>query len=74
MAFDVPLFFEGTKKRIDCAGTKVYPEILSDIRDDLVSMHGTAVQKLKDHEVEESPHEFRLNLPQLPPLHFQFPM
>jgi len=73
MAFNVSLFFKGTKKWINRAGAKVYPEILSKIRDDLISMHGTAAQKLKDHEVEESPHEFRLNLPQFTLLHFWIP-
>lgn len=66
------LFFKAAKKWVNRVGAKVYPEILSNISDDLISMHGTAFQELKDHEIEEPLHEFRLNLSQFPPVHFQF--
>jgi len=62
---NVTLLFQGAKERIDGAGTKINPEIPANASDYLVSMHGLPLQKLKDHEIQEAPHELDLDLPQL---------
>ena len=46
MAFDVALFLKKGEKRVDCAGSKVDPEVLAEAGDDLISVHGLGFQKV----------------------------